>query len=531
MRTWIIQALSVLLLILAVLWFIAEGGYEPVITALAALAGLFSAEFLKRDVEDEPNPAEPFPESEDPRPSIAVLPFEDFSPDPADSYFANGMHEEIITQLQKIRGLAVRGRTSVSIYRDAPRPLPEIADKLGVSFILEGSARKAADQVRLTAQLVDARKDEHLWAENYDRPLSVENLFSVQSDIAQRVAAELATVLTPEDLRRVESRPTVNLEAYEVFLRGQHHSHKYTKAGWTAGIEFFEKAVSLDPEFAPAFAAMAYCYKELAHLEFIPSEEGYSKASDALARAIALDEGLGDAHATLGAVRTVRDWDMDGAESLFKKGIELSPESPDVRMQYGSYLMWNGRFEEAIGQAYHALRLDPLAPLLNMWAGIQFFYARRHEESIRVLNGILDLDPGHVWAHMYLTHNYWMLERPSEGLTHAAKVEEFSRVTGDPSFLAYLGSDYPKFGKPERAEEILGLTLELYEAKSIDAVTVAVLYSVQGLHDDAVRWLEKAVEERSGLAVYIKVYGGTFLEDIAHDPRFQGILGRIGFQA
>lgn len=189
MRTRIIQALSVLLLVLAVAWFIRRPDFEPVITALAALVGLFSADFFKEDADGQPKSAVPSEKGADARPSIAVLPFEDFSPDPADSYFANGMHEEIITQLQKIRGLAVRGRTSVSTYRDAPQPLPDIADQLGVSFILEGSARKAGDQVRLTAQLVDAQKDEHLWAENYDRPLSVESLFSVQSDIAKQVAA------------------------------------------------------------------------------------------------------------------------------------------------------------------------------------------------------------------------------------------------------------------------------------------------------------------------------------------------------
>jgi tetratricopeptide (TPR) repeat protein len=165
-----------------------------------------------------------------------------------------------------------------------------------------------------------------------------------------------------------------------------------------------------------------------------------------------------------------------------------------------------------------------------MWAGIQFFYAGRHEESIGVLKGILDLDPGHVWSHMYLTHNYWMLGKVSEGLAHAEKVEEFSRATKDPSFLAYLGSDYLKFGKRERTEEILELTLDLYDARSIDAVTVAVLQSALGRQEEAIHWLERAVEERSGLAVYIKVYGGTFLEHVAEDPRFQGILDRIGFR-
>jgi TolB-like protein/lipopolysaccharide biosynthesis regulator YciM len=531
MRTRIIQGLSILLLILAVAWFIVRPDFEPVITAIAALVGLFSAEILKPDSTGGGVPVEYPVEGDESRPSIAVLPFEDFSPDPADSYFAHGMHEEIITQLQKIRGLAVRGRTSVSIYRDAPQPLPEIAGKLGVRYILEGSARKAGDQVRLTAQLIDARIDEHLWAENYDRPLSVENLFSVQTDIARQVAAALTTVLTPEDLQRVQSQPTENLEAYELYLRGRHLSQQYTRAGWTGAIEFYERAVVLDPGLAEAFAGMAYCFKELSHVEAISPDEGYAKAANAVAKAIELDETLGEAHATLGAVKTLKDWDMVGAETLFNRAVELSPDSPDVRMQYGSFLMWNGRFEEAIEQTHQALRLDPLAPLLNMWAGVQFFYARQHEESIRVFKGILDLDSSHVWAHMYLTHNYSMLGLNQEGLFHAEQVEEESRTTGDRSYLAYLGSDYPRLGKPERTEEILDLTLDLYAAKSIDAVTVAVMYSVLGRRDKAFEWLARAVDERSGVAVYIRVYGGTFLEDLASDPRFGDILNRIGFQA
>jgi TolB-like protein/Tfp pilus assembly protein PilF len=465
------------------------------------------------------------------KPSIAVLPFDDFSPDPADAYFANGMHEEVITQLQKIQGLSVRGRTSVGVYRDAPQPLPEIAARLGVGYILEGSARKAGDQVRLTAQLIDARKDEHLWAENYDRPLSVESLFSVQSDIAQQVASELRAVLTPEELRQVERRSTENLHAYEHFLRGRHLAHKYTQAGWTAGIEHFQKAMELDPEFAQAYVGLAYCFKELAHLERIPPEEGYGRAAEALATAIELDDRLGEAHSILGSVKAIKDWDMEGAEPHFKRGLELDPQSAETHNQYAQYLSWNGRFDEGIELIDRALALEPLDPFLNMFGGVMCFYARRHDESIARMKGLLELDPDHIWAHMYLTHNYALLGEVQEGLVHADRVETISQSTGDRTFLAYLGSDYPGLGKPERTREILAITLELYEEKTIDAVTVAVLFGVLGQHDEALSWLERAVEERSGIAVYIKNYGGTFLEGLSSDPRFERILERVGFRS
>jgi TolB-like protein/Tfp pilus assembly protein PilF len=468
---------------------------------------------------------------EEARPSIAVLPFDDFSPDPADAYFANGMHEEVITQLQKIRGLSVRGRTSVNVYRADPQPLPEIAARLGVSYILEGSARKAGDQVRLTAQLIDARKDEHLWAENYDRPLSVESLFSVQSDIAQQVASELQAVLTPEELRQVERRSTENLQAYEHFLRGRHLAHRYTQAGWTAGIEYFEKAIELDPEFAQAFVGLAYCYKELAHLERIPPEEGYGRAAEALATAIELDDSLGEAHSILGSVKAIKDWDMEGAEPHLKRGLELDPQSAETHNQYAQYLTWNGRFDEGIELIDRALALDPLDPFLNMFGGVMCFYARRHDESIARMKGLLELDPDNVWAHMYLSHNYALLGKVQEGLVHADRVETISQSTGDRTFLAYLGSDYPGLGKPERTREILGVTLDLYEEKTIDAVTVAVLYGVLGLHEEALTWLEKAVDESSGIAVYIKNYGGTFLEGLSSEPRFERVLERVGFRS
>lgn len=465
------------------------------------------------------------------RPTIAVLPFADFSPDPEDAYFAGGMHEEILTQLQKIGGLAVRARTSVLRYREHPKAVPEIARELGVQYILEGSARKAGDQVRLTAQLMDAEKDEHVWAENYDRALSIENLIAVQADIARQVASELKAAVSSETEESFAKRPTEILEAYEEYLRGKHFAHRYTKSGFIKGAERFQRAVALDQTFAAAHVGLGSCYKELSDLSYIDPVGGYEKARAALRRAVELDDTLGEAYAALASMQFFAEWDMRGPEPAFRRAVEMSPDNADVFLLYGPYLMLLGRSDESIAVFQRAVELEPLLPLATSWLACALFYAKRFEESIETHRRALELDRDWLWSHIYLAHNYSQLGRHTEALAHADKVEAIAEATGDAYLLVYLGGNYACAGKEEKAREILEGATDLHAKGSIDAVTVGVILGQLGETDEAFRWLNRAVDERVGLSLYLKVYGRTFLKDLRSDPRYDDVLRRVGFDA
>ncbi|MGD2122622.1 MAG: tetratricopeptide repeat protein [Gemmatimonadota bacterium] len=468
---------------------------------------------------------------EDVRPTIAVLPFDDFSPNPDDAYFAGGIHEEILTQLQKVGGLAVRARTSVLRYRKDPKPVPEIARELGVQYILEGSARKAGDQVRLTAQLMDAVKDEHIWAENFDRPLTIQSLIAVQAEIAQQVTVELKGALSPSEEATPPDRPTDNLEAYEEYLRGKHLAQRYTKGGFEGGIEHFSRATELDGGFAEANVGLGYCYKEMAELSYMDPEEGRRAAQAAVTRALELDPDNGEAIALLASMQFAFETDRSRPEPLFQKALRLSPDAAEVSMLYGGYLMFLGRGEESIEVLRRAVELDPLKPMPNTWLACAYFYSHRNRESIRAHERLLELEPNWPWSHMYLSHNYSAIGDHEKAVEFANRVEEVGRSMGDDYLVTYVGGTYAWAGMEEKARTILGNAIQLYEKGSIDAVSVAVILAQLGEKEEAFKWLDRGVEDRTGLTNYLKIYGGTFMRDLEADPRFNEILQRVGFPA
>lgn len=478
---------------------------------------------------EEPEPGKPAGAAKPQRPTIAVLPFEDFSPNPDDAYFAGGMHEEILTQLQKIGGLAVRARTSALRYREKPKPLPEIARELGVQYILEGSARKAGDRVRLTAQLMEAEADEHIWADNYDRPLSIDNLFEVQAEIAHQVASELKAAISPDEERRFADRPTESLEAYQEYLRGKHFAHRYTKDGFQKGIERFERAVAIDESFAAAHVGLGNCYKEMADLSYMDPAEGYAKARTALEKAVELDETLGEAHANLASMRFVSEWDMSSPGPMFLRAVKLSPDNADVFQLYGTYLMLLGEEEESVSILRRGVELDPLMPMATTWLACALFYAERFDESIALHKKILELEPKWHWSHIYLSHNYSLKGDHSKALAHADEITAIAESTGDTYIVTYVGGDYAWAGEEVRARKILDDAIELHARGSIDAVSVAVIYGQLGEVDNAFEWMNRAVEEHAGLTTYLKVYRKTFLKELISDPRYDEILARIGF--
>jgi len=466
----------------------------------------------------------------DDRPSIAALPWANRSGREEDLYFTDGIHDEILTRLSKLSGLRVISRQSVMRFRDSPLTMGEIGETLHVRYVLEAGLLRAQDNVRINVQLIDAHTDDHVWAETYDRPLSIENLLDIQTEIATQIAAELEAVLTPEEQQRVAARPTDNLEAYEHYLRGRMFSHKYTPEGWRRAMESFERAIALDSTFAHAYIGLAWSHRELASVFSSTAGEGYERATEAATRAIELDENLGEAYALLGSIKFVADWDTLGPDPYFRRALELSPGGTDVYQLYAQYLMWMGRTDESIAMAARAVELDPLAPLVNGWLGAAYFYGERWDESINQCRRLQELDPGFVWAHTYLAHNYLMKGMYAAAVAHADTVQALSRSTGNPGLVAYVGQEYARAGEREEAERILDETVALHAQGSIPAMAVAVIYAGLGDRDSAFEWLRRAVQERGGTVVYLKVYGRTLLRDLRSDPRYDELLRLVGFE-
>jgi len=344
------------------------------------------------------------------------------------------------------------------------------------------------------------------------------------------IVEKLKVKLLGEEKERIARRYTENQEAYQFYLRGRELSKRHTEAGYKEGIGFFEKAIGLDPNYALAYVDLANGYKELSKLNFLSHDEGYPKAKEALRKALELDDELGEAYAQLGATKFLSEWEMSDPDEDFKKAVELSPGSSDVYQFYSQYLMWVGRADESIAMARKAVDLDPLTPLTRGWLAAAYFYANRYDESIAQDKMILELDPDFVWAHIYLCHNCTMKGMNAEALFHLDKVESISLALDDYSLLSWVGDDYARIGKRDKAREILKKTIELHEKNSIDAMAVVTIYSALEQRDHAFDWLMKAVDEKSGLVVYLKVYEKTILRELAPDPRYGDFLQRVGFK-
>ncbi len=388
-RSAIIIAAIGFLAVLVLAWYHGEKGRQRVsgaellmIAALLAIAGMLLA--ILGPGEDAATTSEVAvmaPAVEGEKRAIAVLPFDNFSPNPGDAYFADGMHEEIITRLSQISELKVISRTSVMQYREVRKPVREIAAELGVDFILEGSARKAEDQVLLTVQLIDARKDEHLWADKYDRDLTAGNLFAIQSDVAERVAAALEVELTASERQRIERRPTESLTAYDLYLLGRYYWNQASEEGLKRAIGYFEQAIEYEPDFARAYAGLADSYALATQGWGLAPKEVFPKAREAATRALELDSTLAEAHASLGYVRMLFDWDWEGAETAFKRAIDLNPNYAPAHHWLALCYSARARHGEAIEEMKQALALDPLSPYTNLNMGWVLYVSRQYERA------------------------------------------------------------------------------------------------------------------------------------------------------
>ena len=456
--------------------------------------------------------------------AVAVLPLEDLSGDQVRDYFADGMTEALITNLAKIGALRVISRTSVMQYRGVRRPLPEIARELNVDAVVEGSVLRSGNRVRITAQLIRAATDQHLWAESYERDLR--DVLSLQSEVARAIANEIQIKLTPQDQARLASVRSVDPEAYQLYLKGRFYWNKRTEESLKKGIEYFHQAIDLDPNYALAYAGLADCYGLLGWDLFgsLPPREALPIAKAAAKKALEIDDNLAEAHNSLAWTKLVFDWDWLGAQSEFKRAIELNPGYAAAHHWYAECLAGMGRYDEALAEIKRAQESDPLSLIISAVVGWILYFNRQHDQAIVQFQKALELDPNFWVAHWCLGRAYEQKAMFAEAVAEFQKAIDLS--AGSPLALAALGHAYAVSGKTTEAQRVLNELKESSKRRYVSLYGIAAIHAGLGEHDQAFEWLEKAYEERSGWLVWLK--SEPVSDVLRSDPRFQNLLRRVG---
>ena len=456
---------------------------------------------------------------------IAVLPFSSMSPDPNDEYFADGITEELISKISLVRELSVISRTSVTSFKKAHgKKMIDIGRELKVGTILEGSVRKVANRVRISAQLIDVQSDKHLWAENYDR--SLEDVFAIQSEISQTVADALRIRLLKQEKERIQKPPTTDLEAYTLYMQGLFQYNKTTKEGYTDALQYFEQATRKDPQFALAYSWMARAYSFLSFFGLSPSSKAYPKAREFAQKALEIDELLPEAHISLGSVLYFYDWNFTGAEAEYRRAIELNPSLALAHTSIAFALLYQLRnIEEVTAEARRALELDPLSASNLTRVGRLFLYTGRYDDAIEILSRALKIDSNVTLAKDNLGLAYVQTGRFEIGIS---LIEEANRMSGgnDPLQRNDLAYAYAKAGMVDRAKRVLSELLEMERENPTSGYAIASVYSNLGETDKAYDWLGKACNERLGILRGIKT--DFAFDNIRSDPRYLGLLERIG---
>jgi serine/threonine-protein kinase len=463
------------------------------------------------------------PAGEQPRsPSVAVLPFLNLSTDPENEFFADGITEDVIAQLSKIRSLKVISRTSVMQFKNREQSLREIGATLQVATLLEGSVRRVGDRVRIVAQLIDAEADRYLWAETYDRQLT--DIFAIQTDVALQIASALEAELSPDERTRIHRKPTSDVRAYQFYLQGRYFYSRYTGENIQKGIEYFRKAVAVDPDYALAHTGVALAYAELAAGEggaALRPDEAYVEAKQAITRALALDGQLGEAHSVLALLKFTHDFDWTGAEAEFKRALQLSPGAADIYDHYGWLCAALERWDEALALVKRAQELDPLVHRADV--ATTLLRAGRHEEALEAALRCVEFEADLARGRSTLGWAYLKSGMPDHGL---AQLERAAALAPENvMYRAQLGQAYAMSGRTADAREMLRHLEQLSRERYVSPYHMAYIYTGLGELDRAMDFVERAYEERAGSVFGIK---GSFLFTTLHShPRFQALLRKM----
>jgi adenylate cyclase len=456
------------------------------------------------------------------RKSIAVLPFENLSEDKANAYFADGIQEEILTRLSRISDLKVISRTSTQRFKNTAEQIPEIAKLLGVATILEGSVRKAGDNVRVHVQLIDAENDAHLWAERYDRKL--DDIFAVETDIATNIADALQAELTGAERQAIASRPTKNTNAHELYLKGRYHWRNFYAPGYERIRDYFEQAIALDPAYAPAYNGLSLYYSFAASNAIFPPNESWPLAEAAVRKSLSLDDTLAEAYNALAAVELYYKRDWPAAERAFLRGMQLDPNFGDIPGHYGLCLSYFGRNDEAIAQMERAAQLDPFFPGINLHRGVVFFFLRDYERAASQFAKTLELYAGYAAAHEYFAEVCAKREMPSEAITHWSAALSLNGQGEDARVLEQV---FATAGFDAAVRTLAQRQLEALDGKRARGEYVAAAHYLfaqvrRGKTEEAFACLPEVLQERDWFALQLRV--NPVLDPLRADPRFEKMV-------
>jgi TolB-like protein/DNA-binding winged helix-turn-helix (wHTH) protein/Tfp pilus assembly protein PilF len=455
--------------------------------------------------------------------SLAVLPLENLSHDPSQDYFADGMTDELITELGQISELRVISRTSAMTYKGTRKSLPQIAQELNVDAVVEGTVLRAGDQVRITAQLILASADKHLWAQSYEG--DVRQTLALQRQVARAIAEEIQIELTSHERDVLKSVKTVNPDAYEAYLKGRFFWNKRTADGMKKAIDYFNQAIERDPNYAQAYAGLADSYALAGDWQYgvLTPREAYPKAKAAATKAIALDSTLGEAHISLAWCMDGFDWNWDSAGKEFTRGIELSPSYATGHHWYGWHLATLGRHDEAITELKKAGTLDPLSLIIGADLAEELLIAHRYDESVKQSRKTMNMDPYFALTHYVLGEAFVQKHKYNEGIAELQKATELSERSA--AFNANLAYAYSLSGRRNEAANILNDLKNQSQNGSSNAPEIALIYVGLDENAQAMVWLERAYAERFNPGVLMR----PAFDPLRSDPRFQDLMHRIGF--
>jgi TolB-like protein/Tfp pilus assembly protein PilF len=456
--------------------------------------------------------------------SIAVLPFENMSGDPEQEYFCDGLTEDLITDLSNIEDLKVVARTSVFAFKGKQDDIRKIGQELNVKNVLEGSVRKFNDQLRITAQLIDVDTGFHRWSGRIDK--NMEDVFAIQDEITLAIVDALSLKILGQEKSEVTEHETVNSEAYDYFLRGRFHSNKRTEDSMRLGIEFFEKAIEADPNFALAYAEMAELYILLPAFSTVSALEGKDKAKEYVDKALKLDNTLAEAHKVVGDIK-ISEYDWEGAEKDYKRAIELNPGYAPAHNMYGYSLISLGRFEEATKQMKKAIELDPYNLNYTRNLGRIFYFEGSYDNAVSVLQATIEINPIFSFIHLSLALVYIQESEYKKALA-AVKKEEGAQGQWNPILDCISGIIHSRMGKKDKAQQILDNLGDRAKEVYISPYYMAALRVALGDKDKGFELLNKAYREEDFWVRELMV--DPLFEDVRSDPRYDAMLKKLGLK-
>jgi len=454
--------------------------------------------------------------------SLAVLPLESLSSDASQDYFADGMTDELISDLGQISALRVISRTSVMTYKHARKPLPQIARELNVDAVVEGTVLRSGDRVRITAQLIEASTDKHLWSQSYEGELR--DTLALQNQVARAIADQIRINLNPQERAALKTVRVVNPVAYESYLKGRYFWNKRTADGLKVALAYFNQAIDEDPAYAQSYSGLADTYALLGDWQYavMTPKEALPRAKAVATKALELDSTLGEAHNSLAFCLDGFDWDFDSAGKEFRKAIELNPGYATAHHWYAWHLSLLGRYDEAIPEMRRAESLDPLSLIINADLAEILVLAHSYDESIEQSRKTIEMDPNFAFAHIQLAQAYLAKHMNEDAVAELQKAVQLS--AGSPTSIATLARAYVAAGKRSDAQKLLSDLKKRSSPSSSYAAEISVIYAALGDADQAMNWLEKGYEERFNPGVLLR----PGFDPLRSNPRFEDLVRRIG---